>query len=129
MFLRVCDRQYLSEISFDSCKKPLSAGHHNMQNFQRVFGTKQCSIIGMIHVKALPGTPKYDGDFNATIEHAKREAMIYRKHQIVRIHNTRISSTFNTETERPFPHFCRMPFSLRICTTCLTCRTRKSVGK
>lgn len=59
----------------------------------------------MIHVKALPGTPKYDGDFNATIEQAKREAMIYRKHQIVRIHSTRISSTFNTETERPFPPF------------------------
>lgn len=54
-----------------------------MQNFQRVFGTKQCSIIGMIHVKALPGTPNYDGNFNAIIEQAKHEASIYRKHQIV----------------------------------------------
>lgn len=57
-----------------------------MQHFQRVFGAKQCSIIGMIHVKALPGTPKYDGNFNAIIELAKHEASIYRKHDIVRTH-------------------------------------------
>lgn len=66
-----------------------------MQNFQRVFGTKQCSIIGMIHVKALPGTPKYDGNFNAIVEQAKHEASIYRKHQIVRTTRTG-SYTFHT---------------------------------
>ena len=28
-------------------------------------------IIGMIHVKALPGTPNYDGDVKNIIEQAK----------------------------------------------------------
>lgn len=76
-----------------------------MQRFQQVFGSKSFSVIGMIHVKALPGTsivdiictvhlvfnqtniatgtPKYDGNFNAIIEQARHEANIYRKHKIV----------------------------------------------
>lgn len=76
-----------------------------MQNFRRVFGTKQCSIIGMIHVKALPGTPKYNGDFGAIIEQAKREAIIYRKHQIVRQHNTNAFPAHLTQNLSPFSAF------------------------
>lgn len=79
-----------------------------MQRFHKVFKTNHCAIIGMIHVKALPGkekqfsvillnnfnqinfkhisgTPKYDGNFNAIIEQARCEANIYKKHKIVNI--------------------------------------------
>lgn len=35
-------------------------------------------IIGMIHVDALPGTPKYKGSTKAIIEKAKSEALLYQ---------------------------------------------------
>jgi membrane complex biogenesis BtpA family protein len=35
-------------------------------------------IIGMIHVDALPGTPKYKGSVNKIIEKAKSEALLYQ---------------------------------------------------
>jgi len=35
-------------------------------------------IIGMIHVDALPGTPKYNGSVKPIIEKAKSEALIYQ---------------------------------------------------
>jgi len=35
-------------------------------------------IIGMIHVAALPGTPKFGGNVNAIIEKAKSEALLYQ---------------------------------------------------
>jgi predicted TIM-barrel enzyme len=54
-----------------------------MQNFKRIFG-KQTSIIGMIHVNPLPGTPAYtNGSFNHLIEKARHEAAIYAKSKIV----------------------------------------------
>ena len=36
------------------------------------------SIIGMVHVDALPGTPKYLGDVKSIINNAVKEAEIYR---------------------------------------------------
>ena len=36
------------------------------------------TIIGMIHVQALPGTPRYEGDFAAVRRKALLEAWIYR---------------------------------------------------
>ena len=36
------------------------------------------SVIGMIHVTALPGTPKYSGSVKSIIDLAKKEAAIYR---------------------------------------------------
>jgi hypothetical protein len=36
------------------------------------------SIIGMVHVEALPGTPKYSGNVNSIIQKAVKEAEIYR---------------------------------------------------
>ncbi|XP_055298805.1 uncharacterized protein F13E9.13, mitochondrial [Sitodiplosis mosellana] len=53
-----------------------------MQRFQQVFGTKLFSVIGMIHLRALPGTPKYDGNFNAIVEQARHEANIYKKYNV-----------------------------------------------
>ncbi len=35
-------------------------------------------VIGMIHVDALPGTPKYKGDVESIINSAMKEAMIYK---------------------------------------------------
>jgi membrane complex biogenesis BtpA family protein len=37
------------------------------------------TIIGMIHVNALPGTPKYSGSVNSIIKKAKDEALLYSK--------------------------------------------------
>ena len=39
-------------------------------------------IIGVIHVKALPGTPNYDGDAKNIIEQAKKESFIYKNNGI-----------------------------------------------
>ncbi len=39
-------------------------------------------IIGMIHVHALPGTPKYTGDVNSIIKKAVDEAVLYRDNGI-----------------------------------------------
>lgn len=36
-------------------------------------------VIGMVHLKALPGTPKYKGDVKAIIATALEEANIYKK--------------------------------------------------
>lgn len=48
--------------------------------FKRIFGERPCSVIGMIHVHALPGTPKHDatGGIAALIDHALAEAETYR---------------------------------------------------
>lgn len=59
-----------------------------MQGFKRLF-TRKTSIIGMIHVDPLPGTPNYKSNsFNRLIEKAKHEAniysSIYSKYGIVR---------------------------------------------
>ena len=35
-------------------------------------------IIGMIHLHALPGTPRYAGDINKIVEKAVEEAVVYR---------------------------------------------------
>ena len=39
-------------------------------------------IIGVIHVKALPGTPNFDGDVKNIIEQAKKESLIYKNNGI-----------------------------------------------
>ena len=46
--------------------------------FQKIFGNKK-AVIGMIHLQALPGTPKYTGSINQIIEKALEEARIYRQ--------------------------------------------------
>lgn len=55
-----------------------------MQGFKRIF-TRRTSVIGMIHVDPLPGTPRYEPkSFNKLIEKAKHEAKIYADSKIVR---------------------------------------------
>ncbi|EDV95918.1 uncharacterized protein F13E9.13, mitochondrial [Drosophila grimshawi] len=53
-----------------------------MQRFLRIFGEQKCKIIGMIHVDALPGTPKYAGNWQQIIEKAKFEADLYKRHKL-----------------------------------------------
>ncbi len=44
---------------------------------EKLFGVNKL-VIGMIHVDALPGTPKYKGDVDNIINSAVKEAMIYK---------------------------------------------------
>lgn len=54
-----------------------------MDKFRKVF-SKRTSIIGMIHLNPLPGTPNYkNGTFNEIIEKAIHEANIYQQNNIV----------------------------------------------
>ena len=49
-----------------------------MKNFNKIFKEKK-SIIGMIHIDALPGTPKSDNNVENIVKKAKKEALIYKK--------------------------------------------------
>ena len=44
-------------------------------NFKKLFKVPK-PIIGMVHVDALPGTPKYNGDKNKIIDKSINEAKI-----------------------------------------------------
>lgn len=44
--------------------------------FQDLFSVR-CPIIGMIHVRALPGTPTYSNDFPSIVAQAVEEAKLY----------------------------------------------------
>ncbi|MBT3236890.1 MAG: BtpA/SgcQ family protein [Bdellovibrionales bacterium] len=46
--------------------------------FSEIFKVKK-PIIGMIHVRALPGTPKFAGEINPIIDQAIQEALAYKK--------------------------------------------------
>ena len=50
-------------------KTPLSA---------RLFGDRPKTVIGMIHVRALPGTPRHAGGMAPIVDQALAEAEIYR---------------------------------------------------
>jgi membrane complex biogenesis BtpA family protein len=43
---------------------------------------KEKPVIGMIHVRALPGTPRYSGDVLTVIDHAVAEAKVYQDNGI-----------------------------------------------
>ena len=48
-----------------------------MHKFKSIFNSEM-PIIGMIHLKALPGTPKYQHDSSYIIQEALKEADIYK---------------------------------------------------
>ena len=50
----------------------------NTPLFTRIFGPRPCTVIGMIHVPALPGTPRHQGGMAAILDHALAEAETYR---------------------------------------------------
>ena len=39
-------------------------------------------VIGVIHVDALPGTPNYNENVKEIIDHAKKEALIYKENNV-----------------------------------------------
>ena len=49
-----------------------------MTLFKKIFPTPK-PIIGMVHVKGLPGTPAFQGSSQAVIEEAIKEALIYKE--------------------------------------------------
>ena len=44
---------------------------------KKLFGINK-AVVGMIHVDALPGTPKYKGDVDNIINSAVKEAIVYK---------------------------------------------------
>ena len=46
--------------------------------FARLFGGRAKTVVGMIHVRALPGTPQHAGGMAPILEHALAEAETYR---------------------------------------------------
>ncbi len=46
--------------------------------FQRIFGDRPHTVIGMIHVRALPATPQHSGGMDPILEQALAEAEVYR---------------------------------------------------
>jgi len=54
-----------------------------MQRFSTVFNQPTGNVIGMIHVGALPGTPKNTQSVKQILDAALREAHIYAKAGVV----------------------------------------------
>ena len=46
--------------------------------FSKLFGSRPKTVIGMIHVRALPGTPRHAGGMAPIVDQALAEAEIYR---------------------------------------------------
>ena len=46
--------------------------------FTRLFGSRPKTVIGMIHVRALPGTPRHSGGMASIVDQALAEAETYR---------------------------------------------------
>ena len=46
--------------------------------FTRLFGDRPKTVVGMIHLRALPGTPRHAGGMGPILDQALAEAEIYR---------------------------------------------------
>ncbi|XP_034482885.1 uncharacterized protein F13E9.13, mitochondrial-like [Drosophila innubila] len=81
-----------------------------MQRFFQIFGSQKCSVIGMIHVDALPGTPRYAGNWQQTIQKATYEAQMYKKHGVdaVLIENMH---------DKPYVLNCQLGIEIVACLT------------
>ncbi|CAL7942050.1 unnamed protein product [Xylocopa violacea] len=53
-----------------------------MLRFHTIFNKVKCSVIGMVHVNALPGTPLYNGNTEKIVSDAVNEAKIYKDFNI-----------------------------------------------
>lgn len=65
-----------------------------MKRFLSLFREVQCPVIGMVHVKALPGTPQYANNFEEVVEEAINDVKIYASSGIVRISSSKRSCSF-----------------------------------
>ncbi|KAF8786309.1 hypothetical protein HNY73_008042 [Argiope bruennichi] len=50
-----------------------------MSRFTKLFHSTKCAVIGMIHVRALPGSPKSELSVPQLVDYACKEASIYQK--------------------------------------------------
>ncbi|XP_062130175.1 uncharacterized protein F13E9.13, mitochondrial-like isoform X1 [Drosophila sulfurigaster albostrigata] len=53
-----------------------------MNRFYKVFAPHKCNVIAMLHIEALPGTPRYAGNWKQIIQKAVYEAQLYLKHRV-----------------------------------------------
>jgi len=53
-----------------------------MENFRRLFKYSRCNVIGMIHLRALPGTPKSRLNVDALSDMACREMELLVQHNL-----------------------------------------------
>jgi len=64
-----------------------------MERFEALFGRKP--VIAMVHLKALPGTPLYDGDLEAIVEVARRDLLALQEAGVDAV-------MFGNENDRPY---------------------------
>ncbi|KAJ3660724.1 hypothetical protein Zmor_005160 [Zophobas morio] len=50
-----------------------------MLKFRTLFGGRKCAVIGMVHVGALPGTPRFENSVEKLVHNALKEVEIYLK--------------------------------------------------
>jgi len=64
-----------------------------MERFEALFGRKP--VIAMVHLKALPGTPLYDGDLEGIVEAARRDLLALQEAGVDAV-------MFGNENDRPY---------------------------
>ncbi|GAB5602345.1 BtpA/SgcQ family protein [Thermus sp. FJN-A] len=64
-----------------------------MERFRAIFGHKP--VIAMVHLKALPGTPLYEGDLEAIVAAAQRDLVVLQEAGVDAV-------MFGNENDRPY---------------------------
>jgi membrane complex biogenesis BtpA family protein len=64
-----------------------------VERFEALFGRKP--VIAMVHLKALPGTPLYDGDLEGIVEAARRDLLALQEAGVDAV-------MFGNENDRPY---------------------------
>mgnify|MGYP000431933805 CR=1 FL=1 len=64
-----------------------------MRRFETLFGYKP--VIAMVHLKALPGTPLYEGDLEGIVEAARRDLLALQEAGVDAV-------MFGNENDRPY---------------------------
>ncbi len=64
-----------------------------MKRFETLFGYKP--VIAMVHLKALPGTPLYEGDIEGIVEAARRDLLALQEAGVDAV-------MFGNENDRPY---------------------------
>ena len=62
----------------------MSALSKALVTWEKVFGRLQSVIVGVVHLHALPGTPKNSKTIQEIVDVACKETSIYFKHGVVR---------------------------------------------
>ena len=90
-----------------------------MKKFKQIFGAEK-PIIGMIHVPALPGTPKHSQSVSNIISVAVKEALLYEKFGL---------SAVMIENMHDVPYVNRkVGAEIVACMTAIACEIKKKVS-